>query len=96
MEAKVTIALPAYTRAQTFLRRATECTPGQDWGNLETIVSDNCSTDYTAEAAKSYSHKRLRSVRQAHNIGANNNFNVCESEAAGSRIRMIRSLREWM
>ena len=96
MEAEVTIALPAYNRAQTFLRLAIECALGQDWGNLETIDSDNCSIDNTAEAAKSYSDKRLRYVRQGHNIRVNNNFNVCVSEAAGSRIRMIRSSRGWM
>ena len=84
MEPMVTIALPTYNRAQTFLRPAIECALGQDWENLEIIVSDNCSTDNTAEVVKSYSDKRLRYVRQEHNIGANNNFNFCISEAAGS------------
>ena len=96
MEAKVKIALPAYNRVRTFLRPTIECAFGQDWGSLEIIVSDNCSTDNTAEVVKSYSDKRLRCLRQGHKIGAKNNFNVCVSEAAGSRIRMFGSLREWM
>lgn len=84
MEPKVTIALPTYNRAQKFLRPAIECALGQDWENLEIIVSDNCSTDNTADVVKSYSDKRLRYIRQDKNIGANNNFNFCVSEASGS------------
>jgi glycosyltransferase involved in cell wall biosynthesis len=55
----------------------------QDWEDLEIIVSDNCSTDNTGEIVASYNDPRLRYVRQNENIGANNNFNFCVSEAQG-------------
>jgi glycosyltransferase involved in cell wall biosynthesis len=84
MALKVTIGLPTYNRANRFLRPALEHALAQDWENLEIIVSDNCSTDDTGEIVRSYDDPRLRYVRQKENIGANNNFNFCVSEAQGT------------
>jgi len=83
MTQKVTIAIPTYNRAQRFLRPAIECALAQDWDNLEIIVSDNCSTDNTAEVVRSYTDPRIRYIRQTSNIGANNNFNSCVENAHG-------------
>jgi glycosyltransferase involved in cell wall biosynthesis len=83
MTTKVTIAIPTYNRADRFLAPALECALAQNWSNLELIVSDNCSTDNTADVVRSYSDSRIRYVRQSTNIGPNNNFNYCVNEASG-------------
>jgi glycosyltransferase involved in cell wall biosynthesis len=83
MGMKVSIAIPTYNRAGRFLVPALECALRQDWPNLEIIVSDNCSTDNTAEVVKSYSDPRIQYIRQDSNIGPNNNFNFCVSVASG-------------
>lgn len=84
MALKVTIGLPTYNRANRFLTPALEYALAQDWDDLEIIVSDNCSTDNTADIVNSYDDPRLRYVRQKENIGANNNFNFCVNEARGT------------
>lgn len=84
MTQKVTIGIPTYNRADRFLRSALECALAQTWEDLEIIVSDNCSTDNTADIVASYSDPRLRYVRQDRNIGANNNFNYCVENAKGT------------
>lgn len=83
MSPTVTIGMPTYNRADRFLRPALERALAQTWDDLEIIVSDNCSTDNTAEIVASYSDPRVRYVRQESNIGANNNFNFCLEEAKG-------------
>jgi glycosyltransferase involved in cell wall biosynthesis len=84
MDPKVTIAIPTFNRADSYLSSAIECALAQGWSDLEIIVSDNCSTDNTKEIVASYSDSRLRYIRQNKNIGPNNNFNFCVNAAQGS------------
>lgn len=79
----VTIGVPTYNRAASFLPNALANAVGQTYDNIEIIVSDNCSTDHTEEVVKQYSDSRLRYIKQPHNIGANNNFNYCLNMAKG-------------
>lgn len=79
----VTIGIPTYNRAGSFLRNALACASGQTYANIEIVVSDNCSTDNTEEVVKQCTDPRLRYFRQIHNIGANNNFNFCLEQARG-------------
>jgi len=46
-------------------------------------VSDNCSDDNTRDIISTFEDPRLRYFRQNENIGANNNFNFCLSQAKG-------------
>lgn len=80
----VTIGIPTYNRAAKKLRSALQCAVSQTYGNLEIVVSDNCSTDNTEEVVSSFADPRIRYIRQAENIGAHNNFNFCVKEARGA------------
>ena len=73
--AAVSIGIPVYNGATT-LRDALECLRTQTFTDIEVIVSDNCSTDGSAEIAEAFARAdpRFRLVRQAENIGARNNF----------------------
>lgn len=79
----VSIGIPTYNRAKGNLLKVIERALGQTWGNVEVIVSDNCSSDETPELVGAIEDPRLRYVRQETNIGPNNNFNYCLNQAKG-------------
>jgi glycosyltransferase involved in cell wall biosynthesis len=79
----VTIAIPTYNRANSYLRQAIECSVNQTYRNIEIIISDNCSTDNTKEVVKSFNNPRIRYFKQDKNIGMNNNENFCVQKAKG-------------
>lgn len=73
---KVSIGLPVYN-GEKYLRLAVESLLQQDYPDFELIISDNCSTDSTAEICKFYAQKdsRVRYYRSEKNLGATRNFN---------------------
>jgi glycosyltransferase involved in cell wall biosynthesis len=79
----VTIAIPTYNRAATYLPFALRSALAQDYPKLEIIVSDNASTDDTPALVRGFNDPRLRYVRHDPGIGGTNNWNYCVREAAG-------------
>ena len=79
----VTIAIPTCNRADSYLSDAIQAALGQTYGNLEVLVSDNCSTDDTPQLVKGITDRRLTYFRQARNIGARNNMNFVLGKATG-------------
>jgi len=71
----VTIGLPVFN-GERHLREAMDSLLAQSFRNFELIVSDNASTDSTAEIIAEYLavDSRIKYVRQAENIGATANF----------------------
>ncbi|NIV34817.1 MAG: glycosyltransferase, partial [Anaerolineae bacterium] len=63
----VTVAIPTYNRADSYLRYALESAVNQTYGNVEVIVSDNCSTDGTEQVVRDFSAPCLRYFRHAEN-----------------------------
>jgi glycosyltransferase involved in cell wall biosynthesis len=88
----VSVGLPVYNGEQ-FLAVAIESILGQSLGDLELIISDNASTDDTARIARQYAEKdrRVRYLRQAHNVGVNRNYNFALLHARGSFFKWISS-----
>ncbi|MDT3699661.1 MAG: glycosyltransferase family A protein [Thermincola sp.] len=80
----VSIGLPVYN-GERFLRLALESLLAQDYENFELIISDNASTDATAEICQHYMSmdKRIRYVRNDINPGAAKNFNRVFELSAG-------------
>ena len=80
----VTIGIPTYNRA-AMLRRAIESALGQDYSNIEVIISNNASTDETQEVCQEYSKKdnRVKYVTQSSNIGVLANFAEVLKRASG-------------
>ena len=69
---KVNILIPAYNAENTIRETLNSCIM-QDYPRLEIIVSDNCSTDRTAEIASYYPQVKLYSLPV--NIGGIENAN---------------------
>ncbi|MBC7249102.1 MAG: glycosyltransferase family 2 protein [Anaerolineae bacterium] len=86
----VTIGIPTYKRADSYLRLALESALAQTYPEIEVIVSDNCSPDHTQEVVRSFSDLRLRYFRQKENIGPNNNFNFCLEQARGDYFLLLQ------
>jgi glycosyltransferase involved in cell wall biosynthesis len=72
----VSIGMPVYN-GEPFIRQAIDSLLGQTYKNLEVIISDNASTDATAEISLEYAAKdsRIRYHRNDVNIGVYANFN---------------------
>lgn len=85
----VSIGIPTYNRADFYLRYALESALGQDYENIEIILSDNASGDSTESIAAEYSCDQLVYVKHEENIGAHNNFNFCLAEARGQYFLML-------
>jgi glycosyltransferase involved in cell wall biosynthesis len=87
---RVTIGLPVYNGAQ-FIEEALDSLLAQTFTDFELIISDNASTDQTEQICRSYAarDKRIRYLRQAHNIGAGNNFNYVFERASGEYFKWV-------
>jgi glycosyltransferase involved in cell wall biosynthesis len=85
----VTIAIPTYNRADSYLPQALKSALNQTYPNLEIIVSDNCSTDGTMAFVSGITDPRLRYFRHNVNIGAHNNFKFCIDQAKGSYVLLL-------
>jgi glycosyltransferase involved in cell wall biosynthesis len=76
----VTVGVPVYN-SERFLAHSLDSLLGQTYGDFILIISDNASTDGTAEICRRYveSDPRVRYYRNPMNIGNPGNFNrVCE------------------
>jgi glycosyltransferase involved in cell wall biosynthesis len=85
----VTIGIPTYNRANSYLRKAIESAIEQTYTNLEIIVADNGSLDATEDLVKEYTDKRIQYIKHRTNIGANNNFNFCVNRARGEYFLLL-------
>lgn len=73
-DATVTVGIPTYNRA-ALLRETLESVLAQTYTNFRLVISDNASTDETAEVVASYSDGRIDYTRNERNIGMIPNFN---------------------
>ncbi|HEY0077453.1 MAG TPA: glycosyltransferase family 2 protein [Pyrinomonadaceae bacterium] len=80
----VSIGMPVYNE-ERFLRSALDSLLAQDYENFELIISDNASTDRTAEICADYAARdgRVRYFRNETNIGGIENFNRALQHAGG-------------
>lgn len=85
----VTIAIPTYNRAHSYLPLALQSALNQTYPHVEIIVSDNCSSDNTETFVKSITDPRIRYFKQQMNIGPNNNGNFCVEKAQGIYLLML-------
>jgi glycosyltransferase involved in cell wall biosynthesis len=81
---RLSIGLPVYN-GDSFLVEAIEALLGQSYKDFELIISDNASTDRTAEICRGYEEQdsRVRYIRQPRNIGMNPNHNFLVGVARG-------------
>lgn len=81
---RLTVGLPVFNGAN-YLAASLEALLGQTYGDFELIISNNASTDSTADICHHYASQdsRIRYFRQANNIGCAPNHNFVISRARG-------------
>ena len=81
---RLSIGLPVYN-GEKFLAESIESLLGQSYEDFELIISDNASSDGTADICRRYARQdsRIRYIRQQHNIGSAPNHNFVIEQAGG-------------
>lgn len=89
---RVTIGIPVYNGEQ-YLQTAIDSALSQTFEDLELIISDNASTDATAEICREYAAKdpRVRYFRNESNVGAAKNFNRLVHLSHGEYFKWLAS-----
>jgi glycosyltransferase involved in cell wall biosynthesis len=85
----VTIGIPTYNRADSYLRAAVQSALDQTYPNLEVVISDNGSVDHTEELIRSIADPRIRYFKQEQNLGVTGNFNFCVQQARGAYFLLL-------
>lgn len=85
---RVSIGLPIYN-GEPFLQQALDSLLSQTYTDFELVISDNASTDRTAEICAAYTARdpRIRYHRNAKNIGVDRNFNRTFEVSQGQYFR---------
>jgi hypothetical protein len=84
----VSVYLPTCNRV-ALLREAIDSVLGQTFQDFELIVSDNASTDGTADLVRGYADRRLRYRRNPRNLGVYGNYEPCFALARGRYIGFL-------
>lgn len=84
----VSICIPTY-RGAAHIAAAIESVLAQSYTNFELIVIDDNSTDDTAAIAQSYLDPRVRFLQNPRNLGPQENWNRCLSEARGKYFKLL-------
>ena len=81
---RLSIGLPVYN-GKEYLAEALDALLGQTYTDFELIISDNASTDGTAEICRHYEKEdpRVRYFRQPRNVGLAPNHNFVVEKARG-------------
>ena len=81
----VTVGLPVFN-GENYVAETIESLLKQTYHNFELLISDNASTDGTAEICQQYAAQdsRVRYHRNERNLGANPNFNRIVKSASGT------------
>jgi len=87
---RLSIGLPVYN-GEDFLAESLDSLLGQTYEDFELIISDNASTDGTADICRGYAKQdsRIRYVRQPHNLGCAPNHNVLVQYARGDLFKWV-------
>jgi glycosyltransferase involved in cell wall biosynthesis len=89
---RVSVGIPVYN-GEKHLQTAVDSVLEQDYNDFELIISDNASTDHTAEICRRYAatDKRVRYFRSDVNIGVTGNFNRVFALARGEFFKWLPS-----
>jgi glycosyltransferase involved in cell wall biosynthesis len=85
---RLTIGLPVYN-GEKYLAESLDSLLAQTFEDYELIISDNASTDGTADICRRYEKQdsRVRYVRQPRNIGSSPNHNFVATEGRGEMFK---------
>jgi glycosyltransferase involved in cell wall biosynthesis len=85
---RLTVGLPVYN-GEKYLAESLDSLLGQTFEDFELIISDNASTDSTAEICRRYEKQdsRVRYFRQPRNIGSTPNHNFVAAQGRGEMFK---------
>jgi glycosyltransferase involved in cell wall biosynthesis len=86
---RLSVGLPVYN-GEEYLAESIEALLGQTYDDFELIISDNASTDATADICRRYAKQdsRIRYFRQPSNIGCNPNHNFVIKQGRGELFKL--------
>jgi glycosyltransferase involved in cell wall biosynthesis len=81
---RLSVGLPVYN-GEKYVAESIDSLLGQSYKDFELIISDNASTDATADICRRYAEQdsRVRYIRQPHNLGLSPNHNFVVDQARG-------------
>lgn len=82
------IVIPTYNRSD-LVQKAVRSVLAQTFGDLEVVVSDNCSEDDTREVIESFDDPRVRYVRTPRHTAIADSWEFARSQARGSLIMLL-------
>jgi glycosyltransferase involved in cell wall biosynthesis len=85
----VSIAIPTYNRAGSYLGQTFESALHQTYPNIEILIADNCSIDNTTDFVTGIADPRVKYFRHEQNIGPYKNYNFCVDQAQGEYILIL-------
>jgi glycosyltransferase involved in cell wall biosynthesis len=88
----ITVGIPAYN-SEIYLAETLRSVLGQTFDQIEVVISDNASTDRTAEICREFAARdsRVRYIRQQKNLGVPGNYNFVLSQARGRYFKWCSS-----
>jgi glycosyltransferase involved in cell wall biosynthesis len=93
--APVTVAIPAYNRP-ALLQQALESVAAQEFQEFEVFVSDDASSYDAAALVAAFGDRRIRFVRQAHNLGLVGNWRVALTTPTTRYIAFLNDDDWWL
>lgn len=86
----VSLGLPVFNGG-AMLVQALDAVQAQTYADFELVVSDNASTDDTADVVRDYAarDKRIRYFRQPTNVGSGNNWTFVARQSRGTWLKWI-------
>ncbi len=90
----VSILMPSYNHAP-FIKQAIESALHQTYSNIELLISDDGSTDNSAQIIQSFTDERIKTHFFDKNIGPFNNLKACADMAKGAYIALLYSDDFW-
>jgi glycosyltransferase involved in cell wall biosynthesis len=89
---QVSILIPVHN-GERYLRECLDSVLMQDFPNLEILIADDCSTDYSVEIIQAYAARdaRIRWWQNPVNLGLTQNHNVCLRAARGEYIKFVHA-----
>lgn len=91
---KVSVLIPAYNH-EKFLKDTIESVINQTFSDFELLISDDCSTDHSAQIIKSFSDKRITGIFFEENKGTVRSLNHLLRLAKGEYIAVLGSDDIW-
>jgi glycosyltransferase involved in cell wall biosynthesis len=85
---RLTVGLPVYN-GENYLAQSLDALLGQTFSDFELVISDNASTDGTADICQRYARQdsRIRYHRQPRNIGLSPNHNFVVDQARADLVK---------